>query len=144
MAVFEFERMPGVELEVTNFYAKVQEVGGPAEPQVVLRLGTSWQIEAEWEVIGVACASIHGNWIISGYLESIGAAAEYDLGEVRVAMSGCGDHVGVLLIAGGTVTEPGPYKLVTTLTAEDEAVTPHLHPMAGYMEGPILQFFETP
>jgi hypothetical protein len=144
MPTFEFERMPGVELEVTNFAAKVQEVGGPAEPQTVLRLGTPWQIEAEWEVIGTACASIHGNWIISGYLESIGEAAEFNLGEATVTMSGCGDHEVTLLIPGATVTEPGPYKLVTTLTAEDEASPPHLHAMAGYMEGPILQFFQTP
>lgn len=144
MPTFEFERMPGVELEVTNFYAKVQEVGGPAEPQTVLQLGTPWQIEAEWEVIGTACGSIHGKWIISGFLESIGTASEFNLGEVKVVMKGCGEHTVILSVPGATVTEPGPYKLVTTLTAEDEAAAPHLHPMAGYMEGPILQFFKTP
>jgi hypothetical protein len=154
MPTFEFEELPGVDAEATSFEVRVVETGTGtipyAEPQTVLHLGESWQIEAQWEMIGVGTPGVFGagmgSWIISAYLESIGqAAAEHDLGSVRVAMAGLGLHTATLPILATTVVDPGPYKLVVTLTADNAPVVgPPGVPFAtaGYMEGPILQFFK--
>lgn len=152
MATFEFEGMGGIDAEVTSFETLVVETGGgaipPREPQTVLHLNKTWQIEVNWDVIGANANMVwnagQGCFIISAYLESIGLATEYDLGSVRIPMAGTTAYSAVLSILAGTVAEVGPYKLVVTLTADNGTLATPGVPFAaaGYMEGPILQFFQ--
>jgi hypothetical protein len=155
MATFEFEGIPGIGMEVTEFASRVREPGAlfAAEPQTIIRVGSPWQVEADWEVVGplgwlFGPPWIPGNYRIEAYLESIGTAAEHNLGAVLVPMAGLGPHGGPafpIAVPGagpGSVATPGPYKLVVTLTAENAAG--FRFPMAGYMEGPILQFYAIP
>lgn len=146
---FYFERIPGVELEVTNFDASVREAAPPGaafgEPQLVLRTDQDWQLNVHWEVTGVAAPIIHGTWRVEGYMESIGAGGEFELPELDVAM-GALVYNEVLLVPAAVVAaqlapgEPStPFKLTTTLTAVDHAGD--VWPMAGFQEGPIIQFF---
>lgn len=143
-----FERAPGIDLDVINFTAAVHEspvpgVGGT--PQLVLRTDQAWQLVVHWEVIGVARPNIHGTWRVEGYLESIGAGGEFEIPEGNAPMGNATYDV-VLPVPPGFVTpqmapgEPStPFKLTTTLTAVDHAG--HVWPMAGYEDGPVIQFF---
>jgi hypothetical protein len=147
MRTLEFEQMPGVAIEVTEFEAVVVEVPGfpsppappVAEPQTILHLNQAWEIHANWQQIGVACMLV-GTWHLDAYLESIGPGPEIALGQV-VAPFACGAIVAPpLVIPAGTPAQAGAYKLVLTLTAlQGDGVNPFQ--MAGYMEGPILQFY---
>jgi len=149
MSTFEFEGMPNLNAEITHFEARVRELGGSlgAEPQTIIRLGTAWQIETEWEVVGPAAKllgpnGIPGNYLVDAYLESIGLAAEHNLGRVVVPMAGVGVHGGAaspIAVPAAAVATAGPYKLVITLTADNGFGA--ILQMAGYMEGPILQFY---
>ncbi len=142
-----FERMPGVELEVTNFDIRVVELplASPpaAMPQTVIKTSQPWAIQVNWTVIGIARPIITGNWHVEAYLECRGPGVDVEVGEGNYAMGGV-SYGPVLLIGAGVVpVTPGepstPYKLTVTLTALNPAGAPY--PMAGYVEGPMLQFY---
>jgi hypothetical protein len=146
---FYFERMPGVELEVQNFKATVREVvpaGMPVgEPQLVMRTDQAWELSVHWDVIGVAANIIFGTWRVECYLESIGPGGEFEIPELDVPM-GAHPYDVTLPVPPGFVVpqmaagEPStPFRLTTTLTARDPAG--NIWPMAGYEEGPVVQFY---
>lgn len=142
---FQFERAPGIDLDVTNFAAKVFETPGQA-PQTVLQDTQTWRIEVEWEEIGPACSAVHGNWFVHVYAEALGPGLEILVGSAQTAMA-CGQHAVIIFVPALTLTVAAgqnatPYKLVTTLTAADHAG--HRYPMAGYVEGPVVQIYTTP
>jgi hypothetical protein len=146
-----FERIPGVELEVNNFDARVVEnpfAAPPAAmPSTVIKTTQPWAIQVNWRVIGIAAPVIFGTWYVEGYLESMGIGAELEVPEGATPMAGAGDYTVNLLVPAGFVpVTPGepstPFKLTVTLTARALNGVPY--PMAGYIEGPILQFYTTP
>ena len=107
--------------------------------------------------MGAAAGNVAGNWIVDAYVESIGPGAEKHVGqvtdpfgklytkhEVNIPVPASNQPGGVPLAPGQATT---PYKLVITLTADQaDDLTPGQgtrYALAGYMEGPILQFYHT-
>ena len=137
---FLFERAPGIDKEVADFSATVTEVGGQ-EPQTVIRSNQAWNIEVSWEEQGAAL--IPGNWVVDAYVESIGPGDEVRVGGATSAFA-AGAHTVNIAVAPGNPPvvvgqETTPFKLVITLTANNGAGGQYS--MAGFQEGPILQFF---
>ena len=144
---FQWQQANGIALDVTNWSAVVRESGAPtaAAPQTILKTDQAWTVHVHFEVSGPAAPFPHGTWHLECYLESIGAGGEFEIPEVDIAMGAWVYDVPMPVAAGAVVPEmaPGepstPFKITTTLTAVDPAGT--VWPMAGYEEGPIIQFF---
>ena len=139
---FLFESAPGIAKEVTDFSATVIELGGQ-EPQTVIRDNQGWNITVRWQEQGLAV--IPGNWIVDAYVESIGPGEELHVGQATSAFAGLFSNHSVTIPVGpnDVPVAPGqqttPYKLVITLTADDNSGARYA--MAGFQEGPILQFY---
>ena len=146
---FTFESMPGADLVAEDFGMKVVDIGRNA-PQNVIKNTQPWRIEVEWHEEGLMAGVLPGNWVVDAYVESIGQGGEFKVGTAATPMAFAAHNVVINVpasnAAGGVPLAPGeqttPYKLVVTLTADNGAGG--RYPMAGYAEGPILQFYQTP
>jgi hypothetical protein len=140
-----FQQAPGADLDVTNFRATVREQTGVGvgSPQTVIRTNQAWGIDVAYDVVGLSANWITGTWRIEGYLESIGAGGEFEIPQVNQAMRPGAYNFFMPVPAGFVAVVPGepstPFKLTVTLTAKDPLG--NAYPMAGYEEGPIIQFF---
>jgi hypothetical protein len=124
--------------------AEIHEVGPGLSPSTVMHINQAFNIDIQWDVTGGLANAIGGSWDLHAYLEKMGAGADLDLTDP-------GDHV-IPLQAGpiphhyhrqfdvpvGRVANEGAYKLVVTMTYRNRMNVPDQ--MAGYWEGPILQF----
>jgi hypothetical protein len=139
-----FERAPGLEYEMDNLAARVYDVGGSA-PMTIISTTLAWQVQVEWEAVGVAVSWYNAKYSVDAFLESIGPGGELQLGPVKGAITaGVANYKAVINVPpGAVVVPPGqdsiPMKLVTTITVKDNAGNPV--PMAAFIEGPILQFY---
>lgn len=128
--------------------ASVYEIGGVA-PKTIIRTDEDWVVRFCWELDGALKSMICGTWCLHVHLESIGKGPELDLPddgpEVEVPLDPCGDgkYQKEFLIRAGTVKAEHcgtPYKMVATVTYRNACDLPG--PMAGFVEGPILQFYD--
>lgn len=114
------------------------------KPTTVLRRDKPWYIHVEWDTEGLLTPMIGGKWDFHAYLESMGPGPEVKLTdpadhEIELHPDNSPVHYHHNLdVAANTVTEDGPYKLVVTVTYINMIGKPG--PLAGYWEGPILQF----
>lgn len=138
---------------------------GPSDvtpPVNIIRADQAWRVHIEWRTIGLAAAAMAGKFHVSAYLESIGPGADLKLPikpgpdeETVDLLSGTLSAlpapnffqrqyaVDVNVPAGQVPTDAGrsrPYKLVVAITYTEPSNAPG--PMAGFLEGPILQFFQ--
>jgi hypothetical protein len=127
----------------------IQESGdGAVDPTQVISIGSDWSVRLYWEFKGKLTKMICGSWCIHLYLESMGPGPELKLpvnGEqVPLDPCGNGEYHHTIKVPAGTVTTDHcstPYKLVvglTYLTTCDDRPGP----IAGFVEGPIVQFFD--
>lgn len=123
--------------------AEIHEPG--VLPSTVLRKDQPWSINVEWDTAGLLTGWIAGNWHLHVYLESMGPGDEVEITDPNEHLiplvpgpSPCHYHFhpDVPLNA---IKEDGAYKLVVTVTYINAAG--HPAPMAGYWEGPIIQFY---
>ena len=139
---FLFERAPGISKEVDDWSVTVREFGG-MEPQTVIRDTQAWDINVRFQEQGAAF--LVGNWVVDAYVESIGGGVEVHLGQAVSPIANAPIvHTLVIPVPPGVPGvlaghETTPYKLVVTLTANTG--TGFQWAMAGFEEGPILQFF---
>lgn len=108
----------------------------------IISLTDRWNLTVSWQVHGLFVPSIGGKWQIRAYLESIGPGPELEVVNEDVIMTGGSDYSETYRIGPRIPDRPGPYRLVTVITALNLLGTPA--PFAGYDEGPILQFYEGP
>lgn len=141
-----FERAPGLEYEVDNLEVDVFDVGGNS-PTTIIRTSQAWQIQVAWEAVGVAVAFYGAvNFTVDAFLESIGPGAEVRLGPATGAIvPGTVNYNATIPVAVGNPPIPvgqdsATFKLTTTITFRDLAGNPV--PMAAFVEGPILQFYQ--
>lgn len=114
--------------------------GTPASS--IISMTDAWRLEVNWQVHGVFVPSICGKWKVTAYLESLGPGPEPIIAERTIQMTGENNYSETFWIGPGLPSEPGPYKLVVTLTSLTPKGKPA--PFAGYVELPILQFYEGP
>lgn len=126
-----------------------EHVGFP--PTTIIRSDQVWGVYVKWKTSGTLVRMICGKWCLQVHLESIGPGPELRLPRrpVHIPLTPCKRHKHPytiyykyhLDIAAGTITPAHcgiPYKLVTSLTYIDICGKPG--PIAGFVEGPILQF----
>lgn len=126
--------------------AWVTEIGG-VDPVTIIRADEDFQVHVKWTLKGHLTEFVCGFWCVSVFLESIGPGPEirYPEPPLEVRLMPCpGDNTyevwvqipaNTLSIADCST----PYKLVTTVTYLTEKRNPG--PMAGFVEGPLLQFY---
>jgi hypothetical protein len=132
-------------------YGYVHEHGS-FRPTNIIRTDQRWGVTLRWVTIGSLVRMVCGRWCLHIYLESIGPGPELRLPAPprHIPLNPCGAHGSPprvhydidLDVPAGTVTAAHcstPYKCVTTVTYEDSCGTPG--PVTGFVEGPILQFF---
>ncbi len=133
-------------------------------PTTILRADQPWRVQVEWKTTGLAAAALAGQFNVSAYLESLGPGGDLKL---PVVPGPAPDEVSVDLLSGALAIQPAPtffqreyrvqvnvpagqvptdanrsrpYKLVVAITYSEPSGAPG--PMAGFVEGPILQFYQ--
>ena len=137
-----------------EIYASVHEHGGYA-PRTIIRADQTWGVYIKWKTSGSLVRMICGTWCVRIHLESIGPGPEFTLPEKakRVPLTPChakGSPATVwykchIDIPAGLVPQKycsTPYKLVTTLTYLEPCKYKSPGPIAAYVDGPLLQFFQ--
>ncbi|HEX5688419.1 MAG TPA: hypothetical protein VFX76_00355 [Roseiflexaceae bacterium] len=146
-----FDFLPGTDLGVSKLTATVFEVANPPSVPAdletkVIRTDQAWGARIQFETTGAATSWLTGTWHVGLYLESIGPGPELELGIQHVPLTpGANPAYDVTLnVPAGAVGpvpdhQTRPFKLVTCVSYMMPDDTPG--PMAGYIEGPILQFY---
>lgn len=123
--------------------AKVYEKEG-AKPTTIIRTDQEWGVKINWELKGSLAEYICGEWCIRVCLESIGHGPERNW-EYRIPLDPCGNgnYYYDFKFKPGDITADycsTPYKPVVTVTYNSVCHVPG--PIAGFVELPILQFYE--
>jgi hypothetical protein len=128
-----------------NISAFVTEVGG-VSPIGILEADKDFDVHINWSLSGLGTPFIAGNWHVHVFLESIGNAPELNLPTVPVIIPlapapGVNAYNTVVRVPANTIVpvDSVPYKLVVTVTYSTVLNRPG--PMAGFVEGPMLQFY---
>ena len=145
-----FDVLPGTDLAISNFKATVYEVDNPPPPDMeptVIRTDQAWGVRVHFETSGNAATWLSGKWCVGVFVESIGPGQELEAGWLHVDLT-----PGLVLpiaydteikVPAGKITVPShltrPFKLVTTVSYMDPNGA--VLPMAGFLEGPIVQFY---
>jgi hypothetical protein len=128
--------------------AYVTEVDG-VDPIGILEADKDFKVHITWYLEGPLTPYVCGDWCIGIFLESIGDAPELNLPAepLFIPLDPCpgrNEYAAWVLVPAGTI-EPKhcgvPYKLVATVTYRTPKHRPG--PMAGFAEGPTLQFYVT-
>ena len=122
---------------------------GDEPTNFVIRSDKTWAIEVKWWLRGALRECLGGTWCLQVYAESIGPGRELVLPgaeEVKIPLDPCGDgHYGYRFVFRPGTIQPQhcsiPYKLVVGLTYRTPCDEPG--PMAGFIELPTVQFFES-
>jgi len=135
-----------------EIFASVHEDGG-LSPTNIIRIDQDWGVLVKWRTSGALTRMICGTWCLNVCLESIGPGEELTLPHklVKVELDPCSakgkpltcNYKCYIEIPRGCVKPQHcstPYKIVTTLTYLEPCGTPG--PIAGFVEGQILQFYE--
>lgn len=133
-----------------NMTAVAFEGPGPQFlPKNVIRSDQNWGIKVDWEVEGALVDWLDATFHVTAHLESIGPGPEYTLPTIEVPtlsvpLSGGPaakrEYSQNIDIAPGEV-QAGIYKIVTTLQLY-EAASGNPTPVAGFVEGGMIQIFD--
>lgn len=124
--------------------AKIYEKEG-AKPTTIIRTDQEWGVKIYWDLKGSLAEYICGEWCVRLCLESIGKGPESNWEAPRIRLDPCGDgkYYYDFKFKPGDITADycsTPYKPVVTVTYHTECHTPG--PIAGFVELPILQFYQ--
>jgi hypothetical protein len=128
--------------------AYVTEVDG-VDPTTIIDVNKDAKVHISWRLDGALTPFVCGHWCVSIFLESIGEGPELSLpaepAEVPLHPEpGPKAYEAWILIPAGTIAPEHcsvPYKLVSTVTYRTVKGRPG--PMAGFVEGPVLQFYDS-
>lgn len=130
-----------------DIYSYVTEVDG-VEPVTIIRADQDWKVHVKWVLRGKLTEFVCGKWCVNAHIESIGPGPELRLpaSGLEIDLDPCpgdNEYTVWLDIPAGTIKPEDcstPFKLVTTVTYLTPKHQPG--PMAGFVEGPILQFYQ--
>ena len=126
--------------------AELYEEGG-ACPTTIIDFDQNWGVNIKWELNGSLTPFVCGTWHLSLFFESIGSGPEFDLCcDHTIPLDPCGDgkYAYDFKVKKGTVKKEHcgrPYKLVVALTYKTKCGKPG--PMAGFIELPMIQFYDS-
>ena len=127
--------------------ATVQDQNG-VTPSTIIRANQNWSVRVNWQTTGIATGMISGTWHLHAYLESIGPGVDlnlFDPNDLNIPLTPGPSPVNYsaqIDVPANTVVAPHSgiiYKLVLTLTYVEPGGAPG--PMAAFVEGPVLQFY---
>ncbi len=130
-----------------DFTLVSRDPNGMVPETTILRATDEWAVDVSWNISGAAAEFVDQSkmWTVTLFLESMGTGFEGPVGKLQVpAMGGLVQEYGphTITIAANLALAEGntsrTYKLVGVLTLA-QGTTPL--PIAGYHEGPILQFY---
>ena len=133
-------------MDVNNFAAIVHEHSNPHAPSSVIRTDQEWAVRVNFETSGGLSHVLTGQWHIGVYIESIGPGQEEEIALTHIPLRpgpGTVSYTADLVVRPGRINVPDhqtkPFMLVTTVSY----IQPDGRPgaMAGYLEGPIVQFY---
>jgi hypothetical protein len=126
--------------------------GVPAREQNIIRTDQDWGVKVDWEMKGVLALFLNEEFQVRFFLESMGPGQEYQLPVPLPARVSTLAAVLDMTVPSRTYSEtitidhtttpiaPGTYKLTITLQLFDSSTgTPY--PVAGFVEGPMVQFY---
>jgi hypothetical protein len=139
--------LPAGSFDVTMTGPSVHESGG-APPTTIIRTDQPWHVHVQWDTSGSHTGMIGGTWHLHIYLETIGPGDDLELfdedplneHDIPLTPGPSPRHYHYHPDVPAGKVPPGAYKLALTLTYTDLANNPG--PMAGYWEGPIIQFYK--
>ncbi len=125
---------------VINAFAVLDPSG--LQPTTIIRTTDTWHVSIGWQISGIVADAIAGTWQVRAFLESMGAGFEGQVGptiniNLAVDPTTPRDYNALVTVPPGVPA--GTYKLVVTVNYLTPANQPGF--MAGYQEGPIIQFF---
>ena len=140
-----FETLPGV-FTVTNFSAIVHEHTNPKAPMTVIRADQEWAVRVRFDTSGDLSEVLTGTWHVGVFIESIGPGLEAEIALLHTPLTPAAGTVNYsvdAIIPANSITVPDhqtmPFKLVTTVSYIQPDGKPG--PMAGFLEGPIVQLY---
>jgi hypothetical protein len=124
----------------------VYEEGG-VEPTCIIQYDQAWGVKIQWKIEGPLTKFICGTWCVSLHFESIGEGAEFNLtvphDEIALDPCGNGQYWYDFKVPKGTIKKEhcgSLYKVVASVTYKTVCKKPG--PMAGFCEGPTIQFYD--
>ncbi|HRF48615.1 MAG TPA: hypothetical protein PLC98_13395 [Anaerolineales bacterium] len=118
---------------------------GP-NPNTVIRRSEPWSVRLDWSISGGIAPALGGDWEVKVLLESMGGGFEGQIASTTVALATVAPafnraYTTTLNIAGGVVPTDGVYKLVVAILHRNLGVPTR---MAGFEEGPFVEFYSAP
>jgi len=118
---------------------------GP-NPNTVIRRSEPWSVRLDWSIAGGIAPALGGDWEVKVLLESMGGGFEGQIASTTVALASVAPafnraYTTTLNIAGGVVPTDGVYKLVVAILHRNLGVPTR---MAGFEEGPFVEFYSAP
>lgn len=142
----QFEVLAGTDLVATDINVVVTDPNGIA-PALVIHKDDPWKITATWKLSGTFSTLLQGQFKVHAHIESMGEGDEKHVADMVVPaqMANPANYTAEINVPGGVAhVEPNDtstaYKLVTLVTYEWSPGK--VSAMAGYNEGPILQFYQ--
>lgn len=132
--------------DVTGEITKIQVRDQDQNPNRVLPLGANWSIFVEWTLDddpgSAQVPALAGTWQVSAMLESIGPGYEGQAGPtMNVALTGVTKYNVTIPVVGTPPNDPvnkKAYRMVVLINYLYPNGTQG--PMAGFAEGPMIQF----
>lgn len=128
-----------------DIFAEVYEVAG-AKPSTIIRTDQEWGVSVRWSLKGSLAEFICGEWCVHLRMESMGPGPElkFDASE-KISLDPCGngEYEYRFRIKPGKISGAHcsiPYKPVVTISYYTACHKPG--PMAGFVELPLVQFYE--
>jgi hypothetical protein len=134
--------------------AAVRDPAGLKPSRTIIQIPDAWAVRVQWTVSGMLAGVVTESttWHVRVYLESLGVGLEDEVGKAdvlgnSVALSSSGERsYDITIPVPGNLVglTAGAYKMVTVLTLDNGATPATPLPIAGYVEGPVLQFYQYP
>lgn len=140
---FEIQSLPAS----GSITANVQDPLGQVPELTIIQIADAWSVRVQWDISGAAVPAFAPGalWHVRVSLESIGPGLEAVMAEITEPMGPPAlshNYDRTVNIPGSFPgLTPGAYKLTTVVTLENGGVP---CPLAGYVEGPVLQFYQFP
>lgn len=120
---------------------------GDRPTNCIIDADNEWSVRVHWHLDGALKNFICGYWCLHLHLESMGHGPEFSIPapEENIPLNACDDKYWYEIKVPGGKIEPAhcssPYKLVVSLTYKDPCYKKG--PMAGFVELPLIQFYQT-
>lgn len=151
---FDRHSLPNVSGDVLAFALQDPDV----DPNTVLEIDKDWKVRVEWHAVGTGAHNLAGaDWHVTLKIESMGGGDEKTLKSVTVPGTGYvpgstpthvhySTEIPIQARVPGMnlpdrINQDGVYRLIAIVTHDKVGGFPGPDRVAGFIEGPMLQFY---